>query len=232
MQVNMMVFADMVPLDIVGPYEVLSRVPGWTVTLVGADDLAPIATDRGLRLVPMATRDGAPASDILVVPGGGGIDRLLDDDGCLSWIAREAERAHTVLAICTGSLLLGAAGLLVGRRAGGHWQARDLLARFGAVVSADRMTVDGKYYSSGGVTSGIDMALKLVGDRVDPATAQAIQLAIEYDPAPPWPGGTPETSPPAIVDRVLESGRRRRADREAAVARAADRLAARSTTTP
>ena len=224
MHVNLMLFDGMVPLDVVGPYEVLSRVPGWTVALVAAD-LAPVATDRGLCLLPTSARDQAAPSDVLVVPGGAGIDPLLTDDAWLSWIAQEAARAQTVLAICTGSLLLGAAGLLAGRRAGGHWQARDLLARFGAAVSDDRMTIDGKIYSSGGVTSGIDMALKLVGDRVGPETAQAIQLAIEYDPAPPWPGGSPSTSPPAVVEAVRRQGRTRRARREAAVEHAAARLA-------
>ncbi len=224
MQVNIMLFDGVVPLDLVGPYEVLTRVPGWTVALVAADP-RPVIADRGLGLAPTVARDQAPPSDLLVVPGGGGVDALLGDEAWLTWIRREAARADTVFGICTGSLLLGAAGLLVGRRAGGHWQARDLLASFGAVVSDDRMTVDGKIYTAGGVTSGIDMALKLVGDKVGQGTAQAIQLAIEYDPAPPWPGGTPTTSPPAIVADVRAAGQARRAAREAAVATAAARLA-------
>lgn len=219
----MMVVADMVPLDIVGPYEVLARVPGWTVDLVGVDE-APVRTDKGLTLLPTVGRATAPPSDILVIPGGTGVDRILVDDDWLAWVRREYAAARTVIAICTGSLLLGAAGLLKGRRAGAHWQARDLLARFGAIVSDDRLTVDGKLYSSGGVTSGIDMALKAVGDLAGIEVAQSIQLAIEYDPAPPWPGGTPAKAPEAIVAGVLERSAKRRADRESWVDRAVARL--------
>jgi cyclohexyl-isocyanide hydratase len=118
-------------------------------------------------------------------------------------------------------MLLAAAGLLTGKHAGGHWQARDLLAQFGAIPSDQRMVVDGKYYTSGGVTSGIDMALRVVGDIAGVETAQKIQLQMEYDPAPPYPGGTPFTSPPQIVQAVRQAGAQRRAGRETLVAQAA-----------
>ena len=123
--------------------------------------------------------------------------------------------------ICTGSFLLAAAGLLVGRRAGAHWQARDLLSRFGAVPVDDRMVVDGKYYTSGGVSSGIDMALRVVGDIAGMDVAQKIQLQIEYDPAPPFAGGTPFTSPPDIVAAVRQASAQRRSAREKLVDQAA-----------
>lgn len=119
-----------------------------------------------------------------------------------------------MFSVCTGSLLLAAAGLLTGRRAGGHWQARDLLARFDVIPSDARLTTDGKFYTSGGVSAGIDMALRLVADVAGEETARKIQLAIEYDPAPPFPGGTPFTSPPEIVKAVLDGSRQRRGDRE------------------
>jgi cyclohexyl-isocyanide hydratase len=223
MQVNIILVRDMVQLDITGPYEVLVRTPGWTVDLV-AESHEPVRTDRGLTIVPTQTRDTAKPSDILVVPGGTGIDYAMLDDRWLGYVRRETEWGKYVFGICTGSLLLAAAGVLKGRRAGGHWQARDLLAKFGVTPSDARMTVDGKFYTSGGVTSGIDMALRVVADVAGEGTARKIQLAIEYDPAPPFPGGTPHTSPPEIVSAVLEASKKRRAEREAMVEEAAAKL--------
>jgi cyclohexyl-isocyanide hydratase len=130
---------------------------------------------------------------------------------------QEASQAKYVFSVCTGSLLLAAAGLLKGRRAGAHWQSRDLLSQFGVTPSDARLTVDGKFYTSAGVTSGIDMALLVVADIVGEETARKIQLSIEYAPEPPFSGGTPFTSPPEIVKAVLDGSRRRRADRESIV---------------
>jgi cyclohexyl-isocyanide hydratase len=223
MQVNVILVPDMVQLDIAGPFEVLARVPGWTLDLVAAT-AEPVRTDRGLTIVPTRTRDTAAASDILVVPGGTGVDRAMLDDAWLAYVRREAAQAKYVFGICTGSLLLAAAGVLRGRRAGAHWQARDLLARFGVTPSDARMTVDGKFYTSGGVTSGIDMALKVVADAAGETTARCIQLGIEYDPEPPFAGGTPFSSPPDIVEAVNARSRQRRAEREAMVAQAAARM--------
>lgn len=227
MQVNVILVPDMVQLDITGPYEVLARAPGWTLDLVAAS-MDPVRTDRGLTILPTQTRDSAKPSDILVIPGGTGIDHAMLDEGWLAYARREAERAQYVFGICTGSLLLAAAGLLQGRRAGGHWQARDLLTKFGVTPSDERMTVDGKFYTSGGVTSGIDMALRVVADVAGEDTARKIQLGIEYDPAPPFAGGTPFTSPPHIVAAVSEASRERRAKREAMVERAAQALRSRA----
>ncbi len=227
MQVNIIVVKDMVQLDITGPFEVLVRTPGWSVDLV-ATSMQPVRTDRGLMILPTQTRETAKPSDILVVPGGTGIDYAMLDPSWIAYTRREADRANYVFGICTGSLLLAAAGVLHGRRAGAHWQARDLLAKFGVTPSDERMTVDGKFYTSGGVTSGIDMALRVVADIAGETTARKIQLAIEYDPAPPFVGGTPFTSPPEIVAAVLEASRTRRADREAMVDEAAAQLNQRS----
>lgn len=222
-RVNIIVVPNMVQLDITGPYEVLARTPNWTVDLVAAS-MNPVRTDRGLTLLPTKSRDSAEPSDILVVPGGAGIDDAMLDPAWVAYVRREAKFARYVFGICTGSLLLGAAGLLKGRRAGGHWQARDLLTNFGAVTSNDRMTIDEKYYTSGGVTSGIDMALRVVGDIAGEMVARKIQLAMEYDPAPPFRGGNPFTSPPAIVAAVLADSTRRRALRESQVATAAETM--------
>ncbi len=223
MQVNIVLVKDMVQLDITGPFEILARTPGWTVDLVAAS-MEPVRTDRGLAILPTRTRETAAPSDIFVVPGGTGIDHAMLDPAWIEYARREAGRARYVFGICTGSMLLAAAGVLEGRRAGAHWQARDLLAQFGVTPSDERMTVDGKFYTSGGVTSGIDAALRVVADVAGEETARKIQLAIEYDPAPPFSGGTPSTSPPAIVAAVLEGSRKRRAEREAMVAEAAARL--------
>ncbi len=147
MHCNIVIVPDMVQLDISGPFEVLARAPGWTVDLVAAS-MDPVRTDRGLRILPNATRETASKSDIIVVPGGTGIDAAMLDPEWLAYVRREAAAAKYIFGVCTGSLLLGAAGVLVGRRSGGHWQARDLLTQFGATVSTDRMTRDGNIYTS------------------------------------------------------------------------------------
>ena len=213
MQINIIVVNDMCQLDTTGTFEVLARVPNWTVDLVAAS-MQPVRTDRGLMILPTQTRESAKPCDILVVPGGPGIDNAMLDVGWIAYTQREAADAKYVFSVCTGSLLLAAAGLLTGRRAGGHWQARDLLARFGVTPSDARLTVDGKFYTSAGVTSGIDMAVRVVADIVGEESARKIQLAIEYDPAPPFSGGTPFTSPPQIVTAVLDGSRERRVERE------------------
>jgi cyclohexyl-isocyanide hydratase len=223
MHCNVIIVPDMVQLDVTGPFEVLVRTPGWTVDLVAAT-MDPVRSDRGLRLLPNATRENAKKSDIIVVPGGTGIDTAMLDPEWVTYVRHEAANAKYIFGICTGSLLLGAAGLLKGRRAGGHWQARDLLAQFGAMVSNDRMTQDGNMYTSGGVTSGIDMALRVVGDTAGEEVARKIQLAMEYDPEPPFKGGNPYTSAPEIVQAVLADSTKRRIKREAQVAQAAARL--------
>jgi cyclohexyl-isocyanide hydratase len=227
MRVNIIIVPNMVQLDITGPYEVLARTPGWTIDLVAAS-MEPVRTDRGLTILPTKTRESADPSDILVVPGGAGIDYAMLDEKWLDYVKRETGRASYVFGICTGSMLLAAAGLLHGRRAGAHWQARDLLSKFGVTPSDDRMTVDGKFYTSGGVTSGIDMALRVVADVAGLEIAQRVQLSIEYDPEPPFVGGTPFTSPPQIIEAVLQASTARRAERERMVAQAVQALEQRS----
>lgn len=218
--VNMILLKDMVQLDLTGPFEVLARVPGWRVELVGRSR-DPVRTDRGLTILPTVTRDLAQKPDILAVPGGAGIDDAMVDPEWVRFVRDQAIAAKHVFGICTGSFLLAAAGLLTGRKAGAHWQARDLLSRFGAIPVDDRMVVDGKYYTCGGVTAGIDMALRVVGDVAGVEIAQKIQLQMEYDPAPPFAGGTPLTSPPSIVDAVRQASVQRRAARERLVDKAA-----------
>lgn len=223
MQVNIIIVPNMVQLDITGPYEVLARVPGWKVDLVAASP-DPVRTDRGLTILPTRTRETAAPADLLVVPGGAGVDDILLDREWIAFAGDQAQAARHVFGICTGAFLLAMTGLLDGRRAGAHWQTRDLLKHFGVVPSSDRIVTDGKFVTSGGVTSGIDAALCVVAEIEGQAAAQRIQLAIEYDPQPPFSGGTPSTSPPEIIDDVLAAGKPRRASREALMIRASGLL--------
>jgi cyclohexyl-isocyanide hydratase len=221
--VGMLLFPGMTQLDLTGPFEVLARIPGCRMEIV-AKHAGPIITDKGL--VITADRDfaSAPQYDLFAVPGGPGTDDAILDPETVSFVRQQAEGARFIFGICTGSLLLGAAGLLAGRRSGGHWQARDLLTQFGAIVSDDRMTVDGNIYTAGGITAGIDMALRVAAVIAGDEVAQQLQLQIEYDPEPPFKAGTPFVAPPAIVERALIATKGRRKIRENAVAQAAAAL--------
>src|ERR1700761_9267195 len=200
-QISILVFDGITALDAVGPYEVLRSVPGWEVTFVGKEP-GTVRTDAGsLGLVADVGLAEAPEADILVVPGGRGNRPLLQDAEVLDWIRQVDQGTRWTTSVCTGSLVLGAAGLLDGRRATGHWLYLEPLREYGAEpVSGGRWVEDGRYLSSGGVSGGIDMALHLVDREVGPEVAQTIQLAIEYDPAPPFDTGSPEKAPAAIVD--------------------------------
>jgi cyclohexyl-isocyanide hydratase len=223
---GLLLLPGMTQLDLTGPFEVLARIPGMRTEIV-AKTRAPVRTDRGLVITPdVDFAAAAPAYAVFAVPGGPGVDEAMLDAETVEFVRRRGEAARHVFGICTGSLLLGAAGLLQGRRAGGHWQARDLLSRFGAVVSDARMTVDGKLFTAGGVTAGIDMALRVAAELAGEAAAQQIQLQIEYDPEPPFRAGTPFVAPPHILERTLAASAARRRLREAAVDRAASALQA------
>jgi transcriptional regulator GlxA family with amidase domain len=181
-------------LDAVGPYEVLWRVPGARVRWVGAEARS-YATDRGLRLVADATFDDVPAPDVLVVPGGTGTRDALADERLVEWIRAADATSTWTTSVCTGALLLGAAGLLRGLRATTHWAYLDALAEFGAEVTSERVVEQGKVITSAGVSSGIDMALALAAKIAGDDVAQAIQLRIEYDPQPPFDAGSTAKAP-------------------------------------
>ncbi len=223
--VNMLLLPRATQLDLTGPYEVLVRLPGARVELVAAS-LEPVRTERGLAILPTVARERASQADLLVVPGGPAVDDAMVDPAWVSFVASQAAGARWVFGICTGSLLLGAAGVLRGRRAGTHWQSRDLLPRFGAMPSEERMTVDGNLFTAGGVTAGIDMALRVVAEIAGEETARRIQLQIEYDPEPPFRSGTPRVASPETVQAIRSASAKGRAARESAVARAAAALAA------
>jgi transcriptional regulator GlxA family with amidase domain len=202
MQTTILLYEGMTALDAVGPYEVLSRLPGNEVLFV-ADRAGPVRTDTGfLTLVADASLDEAPAADILLVPGG--MAPPPRPGPVHEWL-RAADAASTwTTSVCVGSLILGAAGLLTGRRATSHWIALDRLADYGAVPLAERVVFDGKYVTAAGVSAGIDLALTLLGKIAGPEVAMTVQLGIEYDPAPPFEAGTPAKAPEAIVTFLRE----------------------------
>jgi cyclohexyl-isocyanide hydratase len=179
-----------------------------------------------LTLTPTMTFADCPQLDVICVPGGVGSDDLLNDEEVLAFLRKQAEGAKFVTSVCTGSLVLGAAGLLRGYRAATHWTAMDSLSAFGAIPTAKRVVIDRNRVTGGGVTAGIDFALTLVSKLVDEKTAQAIQLRLEYNPAPPFNAGSPETAPKEIVALINERIAPHKARRAEMVARAAAKLAA------
>ncbi|MDR3516439.1 MAG: DJ-1/PfpI family protein [Azospirillaceae bacterium] len=206
-------------LDFTGPHQFLSRIPDsrvMTASLGGVPVTADNLTFAGLTDLVSIAR-----CDVLCVPGGMGCIEAMQDRAYLDAIRRLAGTARWVTSVCTGSLLLGAAGLLSGRRAACHWAWRDLLSAFGAIPDAGRVVRDGEILTGGGVTAGIDLALTLIAEMTDVETAQSIQLGLEYAPAPPFDAGRPETAPPAVRDRVLARLAPGIPVRRAAVARAA-----------
>jgi len=193
-----LLFPGITQLDFTAPAQALSRVPG-AVLAGAAASLEPIATDSGFAIVPTHDFARAPQADILCVPGGHGVTDALNDKATIDFIARQAAGAQWVTSVCTGAFLLGRAGLLAGRRATTHWGYTHLLPLVGAHHENARVVEDGHVVTSGGVTSGLDFALTLIARLKGDAVAQAIQLAIEYDPAPPFTGGHPDRAPEAVT---------------------------------
>jgi len=213
-RIGMLIFPRMTQLDMTGPYEVLARLPDATVELV-ARTLAPVATDRGMQIVPTSTYVDCPPLDVVMVPGGPGQQDLMEDEEALAFLRRQAAGARYVTSVCTGSLVLAAAGLLKGRRATCHWAAMDNLALMGAIPVNEHVVVDGNVVTGAGVTSGIDFALRLAAILDGEQVAREIQLQIEYDPAPPFNSGSPKTAAPetvaAVKARLAKLGEERRA---------------------
>ena len=197
MEIAIPLYDRFTALDAVGPYEVLWRLPGARVRWIGAE-ARPYATDRGLQLVAEATFDDVPAPDVLVVPGGTGTRDALGDQRLVDWIRAAHATSTWTTSVCTGALLLGAAGVLDGLRATTHWAYMDDLARYGAEATSQRVVAQGKVVTSAGVSSGIDMALSLAAEIAGTDVAQAIQLRIEYDPMPPFDTGSVAKAPERI----------------------------------
>jgi transcriptional regulator GlxA family with amidase domain len=202
---SILIFDGITALDAVGPYEVLGRPPGWEVEFV-AKQPGEVRTDSGaLGLSADKCLDEVERTDILLVPGGKGNRPLLQDEEVLHWVRQLHEGSAWTTSVCTGSLVLGAAGLLEGRRATCHWLSLEKLRDYGAEPVRERWVEDGKLLTAAGVSAGIDMALHLVGREAGTEAAQAVQLGIEYDPQPPFDAGSPEKAPAAIVAKL--SGR-------------------------
>jgi putative intracellular protease/amidase len=202
MKIAIPVFDRITALDAIGPYEVLSRLPGAEVSFVGAE-LGPVRTDtRMLAITADATIDDVPDPDVVVHPGGFGTRALMHDERWLEWIRQVHATSEWTTSVCTGSLVLAAAGLLDGLDATTHWAAYDVLEEHGARPVAERWVQNGKIITAAGVSAGIDMSLYLAGQIAGPEVAQAIQLGIEYDPAPPFDSGSVAKAPPEIVDLV------------------------------
>lgn len=204
MRIAILIFEKLTVLDAIGPYEVLRSVPGWEVTFVAPETGAVRADSGALGLVADHSIDELADPDVVLVPGGEGTRSLMDDDRLLDWLRGVDSNTKWTTSVCTGSLVLGAAGLLEGKRATSHWLYVDRLAELGAEPVRERVVEDGKLITAAGVASGIDMALHLVNREAGPEVAQAVQLAIEYDPEPPFESGSPAKAPQQIVDLVTE----------------------------
>ena len=225
LQIGLLIFPKVTQLDFTGPLQVFSSVPGANVHLIWKR-MEPVPSDSVMVLTPTVTFADCPQLDVICVPGGAGSDDMVNDEEMLDFLCRQAVGAKYITSVCTGSLVLGAAGLLRGYRAATHWTATEFLEPFGAIPERTRVCVDRNRITGGGVTAGIDFALTLVSHLVDRKTAEAIQLRLEYNPAPPFNAGSPETAPSdvlALVNERVASSKGRRAE---AVARAAARLKA------
>ncbi|GGV34147.1 glutamine amidotransferase [Streptomyces longisporoflavus] len=207
MQIAIVLFDRFTALDAVGPYEILSRVPGAETVFV-AERPGPVRNDSGsLALVADRALADVPEPDVLVVPGGPGQSEQMANEALLGWL-RSADATSTwTTSVCTGSLLLASAGLLKGRRATSHWLALAELERFGAEPTEERVVFDGKYVTAAGVSSGIDMGLALVGRIAGDERARAVQLLTEYDPQPPYDAGSPRKAPAHLVEQFRAAGR-------------------------
>lgn len=198
----MPIYDGVTQLDFTGPYQFFCRVPDFQVIVASAGS-APVDA-QGLVFTGLANLDAVDRCDVLCVPGGTGCYSAMENGAFLGNIRRLAATATYVTSVCTGSLILGAAGLLVGRRAACHWASRDLLPLFGAIPDEGRVVRDGNIISGGGVTAGIDFALALIAELRGDAVAQGVQLGLEYAPAPPFQAGRPDLAPPAVLKAVSE----------------------------
>ena len=223
-QIGLLLFPRLTQLDLTGPYEVFIRCPDTDVHLV-AKSLEPVVADGGMRLLPSTTFAECPKLDLVCVPGGAGINPLLNDPETLDFLRRQASDARYVTSVCTGALVLGAAGLLRGRRATTHWLSLPMLAAFGCEPEAERVVVDGNIITGGGVTAGIDFALTVASELFGADTAKRIQLWIEYAPHPPFDSGTPERADASVVQALRTTASAHQSERESAVGRAGARVA-------
>lgn len=223
MQISFLLFPHVTQLDLTGPAQVLSRLPEAKVELV-ARTLEPVPTDAGFPLLPGATFETAARPDILCVPGGFGVTGAMEDETTLAWLRAAAADAAWVTSVCTGALVLGAAGLLQGYRATTHWASHDYLADFGAIPVKQRVVFDRNRVTGGGVTAGVDFGLALVAAIAGDDHARFVQLSLEYDPAPPFDSGSPDKADAATLEKYRAMVARHATDRPARYRAAAARL--------
>lgn len=217
-QIGMLLFPALTQIDLTEPYEVFSRIPAKTIHVV-AKTLDPVRSERGLMLVPTVTWAACPPLDVLVVPGGPGQHHAMHDEVLLDFLQRQAAQAKYVTSICTGALLLGAAGLLDGYQATTHWLSMPLLELYGAIPVERRVVVDRNRVTASGCTAGLDFALTLTAMLAGNAVAQQIQLQLEYCPAPPFASGSPATAPEEVVASVRRAAEPFQEQRRQAAAR-------------
>lgn len=225
LQIGLLLFPDVTQLDLTGPWEVFARTPDVECHLIWKDRQA-VRSDRGLSILPTTSFADCPPLDVICVPGGPGQIALMSDDVTLNFLRQQADQAKWVTSVCTGSLVLGAAGLLKGYRATSHWSSIDQLALLGAEPVSERVVRDRNRISGAGVTSGIDFALTLVAEIAGDAVAKSVQLQMEYDPEPPFTSGSPHTASPQEVEQARAKMAEFLATRRAATERAARRLQA------
>jgi cyclohexyl-isocyanide hydratase len=223
LQIGILLFPKVTQLDFTGPLQVFSSVRDAKIHLIWKR-IEPVASDSVMMLTPTTSFADCPQLDVICVPGGIGTDDMVNDEEMLAFLRKQAEGAKFITSVCTGSLVLGAAGLLKGYRAATHWSAIDYLPAFGAIPARTRVCTDRNRVTGGGVTAGIDFALTLVSMLVDRRTAEAIQLRLEYNPAPPFNSGSPDTAPSEVLAFINERIAPSKPQRSEAIARAAARL--------
>jgi cyclohexyl-isocyanide hydratase len=222
-EIGFLLFPDITQLDMTGPYQVFIEFPDSRVRLVWKT-LDPVTAAGGMRFLPDTTFADCPQLDLVCVPGGSGVNALLNDDETLGFLKRQAAGASYVTSVCTGALVLGAAGLLQGKRATTHWMSHEMLGEFGAVPVKERYVIDGNVVTGGGVTAGIDFALAIATDLHGEDIARSIQLAIEYDPAPPFDAGSPERASADLSADLRARAAPRQSERLSEVQKAASKL--------
>lgn len=216
--IGMILFPDLTQLDLTGPYEVFARMPRTKVHLL-AETLQPVRSERGLTILPDATWATSPALDVIFVPGGVGVNRMMEHAPLLDFLRQQSVTATYITAVCTGALVLGAAGLLRGYRAATHWLSMDLLPLLGAEPVDERVVIDRNRITGGGITAGIDFGLAVAALLKGERAAQEIQLMMEYNPQPPFSSGSPFTADPTLVQAVRTERQQVQARRHAIVER-------------
>ena len=224
LEIGFLLFPNLTQLDLTGPYEVFGRLPGGRVHLAWKT-LEPVIGDTGMAIMPNTTLDECPQLDVICVPGGPGVNPLLNDDAVLGFLSRQASQAQFITSVCTGALVLGAAGLLEGYKAATHWASMHFLKEFGAIATHARVVADRNRITGGGVSAGIDFGLVVAARLADENVAQRIQLYLEYNPAPPFPAGNPDTAPTEVLSAFNAAANSMLEERALAVKRASTRLA-------